>query len=595
MNKKITSSIIAALMMAGSTSITTFASMGSGSVVIGNKAFDLTYANDQANASEIASAIIAGGEVYVKDFEGNWKSNITEATINANIIPAVTYKNDDGTSNFDVGDKDHVAVITVKSVSSIATKNVIYGVTAANIGLPTTVTLKLSDNTTKDVSVTWTSLNYDGIKPATYIFTGAYTLPNDVTGTKPSVKVNVVVGAKPSLADTTAAKLVDTKIIALPTVNALTLLNQTGVVAVRSAYTAITSTQKALVTKLNTLVAAEVQIVALQTEANEGKAENAAETAISFAENSKMDVDVTKANGLIQAVKDAKKQAEFSNRISNINILDEIVSKGNNTFKLTNYNTSVSGLITQEMQRTPAAAIGGQWCYAAVKDGKCGYYLNIGKTNQKWVASQEVYDNIKSQLTRNIDPQNIQNDSVKIYEFVELNYSDCISAEELNTMFGENNALSGKGQVFIDAAKETNVNPLYLAGHAILETGHGTSVLANGGTKKLTGENTYGVPVYNLFGIGAIDSDADAGGTSTAYKNGWTSVDLSIYGGASFISGKYIGQGQNTLYKMRWNALNISHQYATDVNWANSQIRIIKQYFDAFPDAKLTFDIPVYK
>ncbi|MBZ9616127.1 glucosaminidase domain-containing protein [Clostridium estertheticum] len=592
MNKRITSSIIAALMIAGSTSITTFAAMGSGSVVIGNKAFDLTYANNQANANEISSAITAGGEVYIKDFEGNWKNNISESIINANIIPAVTYTNDDGTSNFDAGDKDHMAIITVQSVSSIANKNVIYGANAANVGLPTTVTLKLSDNTTKDVSVTWTSSTYDGTKTATYIFTGVYALPSGVTGTKPSVKVNVVVGVKPNATDIASAKAVDTKIIALPALSALTLANKTGVVAVRNAYASITSAQKLLVTKLSTLVAAEGKIADLQANADEKIAEAAEEKAVSIAEKSKMNVDVTKANGLIQSVKNATKQAEFSERISNINILDEIVSKGNNTFKLTPYNISLDDFISKEMGNTPAASISGKWLYAATKDGKLGY---TSEGNKTWVNSPTSYNSIKSQLTSNINPINLENDPVKIYQFVELNYSDCVSADTLNTMFGENNALSGKGQVFIDAAQKSDVNPLYLAGHSILETGHGTSLLANGGTKKATGEYTYGMPVYNLFGIGAIDSDANAAGTSTAFKNTWTDIDSAIYGGAAFISGKYISKGQNTIYKMRWNNLDVNHQYATDVSWANSQTKIIKQYFDLCPEAKLTFDIPVYK
>ncbi|MBX4258414.1 glucosaminidase domain-containing protein [Clostridium estertheticum] len=592
MNKRITSSIIAALMIAGSTSITTFAAMGSGSVVIGNKAFDLTYANNQANANEIASAIMAGGEVYVKDFDGNWKGNVSGLTINANIIPAVTYTSDDGTSNFDAGDKDHMAIITVQSVSSIANKNVIYGATAANVGLPTTVTLKLSDNTTKDVSVTWTSSTYDGTKTATYIFTGVYALPSGVTGTKPAVKVNVVVGVKPNATDIASAKAVDTKIIALPALSALTLANKTGVVAVRNAYAAITTAQKLLVTKLSTLVAAEGKIADLQATADEKTAEVAEETAVSIAEKSKMYVDVTKANGLIQAVKNAAKQAEFSERISNINILDEIVSKGNNTFKLTPYDISLDDFISKEMAKTPASSIGGKWLYAAIKDGKLGYTSEGSNT---WVSSPTNYNSIKSQLTSNINPINLENDPVKIYQFLELNYSDCVSADVLNTMFGQNNALSGKGQVFIDAAQKSNVNPLYLAGHSILETGHGTSLLANGGTKKATGEYTYGRPVYNLFGIGAIDSDANAAGTSTAFKNAWTDIDSAIYGGAAFISGKYINKGQNTIYKMRWNNLDVNHQYATDVSWANSQTKIIKQYFDLCPEAKLTFDIPVYK
>ena len=77
MNKKITSSALAALLIAGSTSFSAFAAMSNGTVVIGSKAFDLAYANDPANAAEITNAIVAGGAIYVKDFEGNWIDNAT--------------------------------------------------------------------------------------------------------------------------------------------------------------------------------------------------------------------------------------------------------------------------------------------------------------------------------------------------------------------------------------------------------------------------------------------------------------------------------------------------------------------------------------
>lgn len=287
MNKKIMSLIIATLMIAGLTSIPAFAVMGSGSVVIGNKAFDLEYANKLENLNEITNAIVAGGKVYVKNFSGNWIDNNTGLTINSSIIPAVTYKSAAGTSNFDAGDKDHVVILLVQSVSTVSTKNVPYGVTVGNVALPTTVTLKLSDNTTRNVNVTWTCPTYNGTKAATYMFTGAYALPSGVTGTKPVVTVNVVVG---SSVDTIAAKAVDTKIIALPILSALTLSNKASVVAARSAYTAITSAQKLLVTKLTTLVAAEGQIVILQAKADELKAETSAETAVSAAEKSRMAV-----------------------------------------------------------------------------------------------------------------------------------------------------------------------------------------------------------------------------------------------------------------------------------------------------------------
>ena len=272
-----------------------------------------------------------------------------------------------------------------------------------------------------------------------------------------------------------------------------------------------------------------------------------------------------------------------------------VVNNLANNITLTNYNISLSDFSNQELLNTPAAYINEKWSYALIKNGEFGYCTDILNPRDTWICSQSVYNNIKDQLLNNINPLNSQNDPTKIYEFVTLSYANCVTAAQLNTMFGKSGSLAGKGQVFIDAAKANNINPIYLAGHAILETGHGTSLLANGGTKDLAGNYTYKTPVFNLFGIGAIDGDADGGGTRTAYNNGWTSIDLAIYGGAAWISKGYIGASQDTLYSMRWNPLNIYHQYATDVNWAASQTNIIKGYFDLLPGCTLTFNIPVYK
>ena len=80
-------------------------SMPIGTVVIGAKAFDLTYANDPKNQTEISAEIIAGGTVYVKNFNGVWVDNDSSKTINASIIPSVTYKSETGIeSNYTAGD-----------------------------------------------------------------------------------------------------------------------------------------------------------------------------------------------------------------------------------------------------------------------------------------------------------------------------------------------------------------------------------------------------------------------------------------------------------------------------------------------------------
>ncbi|MBU3197689.1 Ig-like domain-containing protein [Clostridium estertheticum] len=118
MNKKITSSALAALIIAGSTSFTAFAAMDNGTVVIGDKAFDLAYANDSINAPEITSPIIAGGAIYVKDFNGNWINNVTGETTSAGLIPAVVYKNTKGETKFDSAD---ASVTAIKETSYLKT------------------------------------------------------------------------------------------------------------------------------------------------------------------------------------------------------------------------------------------------------------------------------------------------------------------------------------------------------------------------------------------------------------------------------------------------------------------------------------------
>ncbi|MBU3179009.1 Ig-like domain-containing protein [Clostridium estertheticum] len=120
MNKKITSSVLVALMIAGSTSFSAFAEMPTGTVVIGTKAFDLTYANNSANDSEITAAMVDGGSVYVKNFNGDWIDNLTGSKVAASLIPAVTYKNAKGTTNFAASDADTNTVATSVALSAIA-------------------------------------------------------------------------------------------------------------------------------------------------------------------------------------------------------------------------------------------------------------------------------------------------------------------------------------------------------------------------------------------------------------------------------------------------------------------------------------------
>ncbi|MBU3155315.1 hypothetical protein LL037_24475 [Clostridium estertheticum] len=106
MNNKITSSVDTDLMMAKATTLATVDELPNGTVVIGNKAFDLVYANDAVNEEEISKTIVAGGAVYVKDYDGNWIENVTGDIIDVSVIPAVLYKNDDKVINFEKANKN---------------------------------------------------------------------------------------------------------------------------------------------------------------------------------------------------------------------------------------------------------------------------------------------------------------------------------------------------------------------------------------------------------------------------------------------------------------------------------------------------------
>ncbi len=197
-----------------------------------------------------------------------------------------------------------------------------------------------------------------------------------------------------------------------------------------------------------------------------------------------------------------------------------------------------------------------------------------------------------------MDTQNIKNSASGIYQFLKLDQYQGLSADALNRLLAGKGILAGQGAAFAEAAKANNINEIYLISHAFLETGNGTSKLANGGyvdknNKVITnGPKKY----YNMFGIGAVDTDAIRGGFKTAEKYGWDTVKKAIVGGAKFIGQNYIHAGQNTLYRMRWNPQNpATHQYATDIAWADFNAKRMKQFYDQIGEVGKYFDIDLYR
>lgn len=182
-----------------------------------------------------------------------------------------------------------------------------------------------------------------------------------------------------------------------------------------------------------------------------------------------------------------------------------------------------------------------------------------------------------------------------MYQFLDLRGSSGISVEVLNNLLIGKGILENKAAAFIEAGKKHNINEIYLVSHAILETGGGTSKLATGNI--VSGTNT---KVYNMYGIGAIDSNPINGGIATAYRYGWTTVDKAIIDGAKWISQGYVNHSssQNTIYKMKYNYYEPSHQYATDVAWPRKQTGYIQELYsqiDNIEGYSMKFSLPQYK
>jgi mannosyl-glycoprotein endo-beta-N-acetylglucosaminidase len=216
----------------------------------------------------------------------------------------------------------------------------------------------------------------------------------------------------------------------------------------------------------------------------------------------------------------------------------------------------------------------------------------IGKTGD-WVEVRLTWQNaLAADVKHYLDPSNFSLSNEDYFQFLKLSQSANLNATEVNTkILNGKGILAGKGQAFIDAAKKYNINDVYLISHALLETGNGSSTLANGVIVN-------GKIVYNMYGYGAADSCPVTCGAQKAYDNGWFTPEAAIIGGAQFISNDYIYNKtfqQDTLYKMRWNPVQTWHQYATDIGWAYKQVDNIYNLYQLLDNYTLYYDLPKYQ
>jgi mannosyl-glycoprotein endo-beta-N-acetylglucosaminidase len=244
--------------------------------------------------------------------------------------------------------------------------------------------------------------------------------------------------------------------------------------------------------------------------------------------------------------------------------------------------------------------------YFRATAGKEYVVVNRGSTWTQLAVTDTWRNAKRSDVINYITPETQDN-----FQHLVLSSSPQVSSNQINRLLDGKGILDGKGQAFIDGGRTNQVNEVYLIAHALLETGHGRSDLANGievgkssnGTLTLvTSSNRSSLTdiktTYNMFGIGAIDGNARTAGAIRAYQEGWFTPESAIRGGAQFIGERYIhnSYNQDTLYKMRWNPANPGFpQYATDMGWAAKQVSTIKSMYNQLDNPIMIFDIPRYK
>ena len=155
--------------------------------------------------------------------------------------------------------------------------------------------------------------------------------------------------------------------------------------------------------------------------------------------------------------------------------------------------------------------------------------------------------------------RNIQYNEINVY--TDLSVMTTINVEQMNEILnywsdlrGGDMPFVGQGQIFIDAAKESGLDPVYILAHAAIESGWGTSYYAR--------------EHHNYFGIGAFDSNPD-----NAIKYGNDGMSNGIIEGAKWIADNYYDNGQTSLYTMRYNGG--THEYCTSNAWAYNIARIL--------------------
>ncbi|MED1412673.1 SH3 domain-containing protein, partial [Bacillus paramycoides] len=219
------------------------------------------------------------------------------------------------------------------------------------------------------------------------------------------------------------------------------------------------------------------------------------------------------------------------------------------------------------------AMTGEKTSYYATKNGKLYHYV-YNPANGKYATYQ--IGNAPKHLKEGeryeaFDKKQIGGqDSYQYFEYMPLRATSTYTGDEIDNFLSKSNAnspLIGLGKYFVSAAEKYKMNAGYLVSHAILESGWGTSRIAQ--DKK------------NLFGFRAVDSDPYNG--ATGFKTWEEGIDFC----AAYIDKHYLTPDGNTYNggNLGDKAEGMNVMYASDENWGQ-QIASLMHRIDSMNGSK---------
>ena len=227
------------------------------------------------------------------------------------------------------------------------------------------------------------------------------------------------------------------------------------------------------------------------------------------------------------------------------------------------------------------------------EDWKCEIDKDKTFDNGTWLCASDKA--IKNQM----DPRNILNEE-NIFQFAELKYVENAQTKEgiskiTNGSFLEGDSIS---EALIQAGKNANLDPYFIASRLIQEQGRNGSTLSKG-------YEYNGTIVYNIFNIRATGNSQEEilqNAAQYAYSQGWDSMEKALIGGVEFLKEGYINVGQNTLYLQKFDVVNqdgslYTHQYMQNLLAPQSEAQNMKAIYEASNtvDSSLNFIIPLYE